>query len=124
MNRLIVIGNGFDIAHGLKTSYHDFILYYLKYNCIKALEEDIKSTNNQPYKSVYHHRNNLLEVTIDVHYDKYELAQALVKISEIKDFVDFAGKRCISFNYFFKLLEIGIHKLSLIHISEPTRPCH
>ena len=28
MNRLILIGNGFDIAHGLKTSYADFINWY------------------------------------------------------------------------------------------------
>lgn len=30
MNRLVLIGNGFDLAHGMKTSYHDFILNYLK----------------------------------------------------------------------------------------------
>ena len=24
MNRLVLIGNGFDMAHGLKTSYNDF----------------------------------------------------------------------------------------------------
>lgn len=24
MNQLIIIGNGFDLAHGLKTSYNDF----------------------------------------------------------------------------------------------------
>jgi hypothetical protein len=29
MNRLIILGNGFDLAHGIKTSYHDFILSYL-----------------------------------------------------------------------------------------------
>lgn len=29
MNRLILIGNGFDLAHGMKTSYRDFILDYL-----------------------------------------------------------------------------------------------
>ena len=29
MNRLIIIGNGFDLAHGLKTSYYDFISNYL-----------------------------------------------------------------------------------------------
>lgn len=29
MNRLIIIGNGFDLAHGLKTSYCDFIRDYL-----------------------------------------------------------------------------------------------
>lgn len=28
MNRLVLIGNGFDIAHGLKTSYQDFINWY------------------------------------------------------------------------------------------------
>ena len=26
MNRLIIIGNGFDLAHGLKTTYNDFML--------------------------------------------------------------------------------------------------
>lgn len=29
MNRLILIGNGFDLAHGLKTSYCDFITDYI-----------------------------------------------------------------------------------------------
>lgn len=29
MNRLILLGNGFDLAHGLRTSYNDFILWYL-----------------------------------------------------------------------------------------------
>ena len=28
MNRLVLIGNGFDLAHGLKTSYKDFIQWY------------------------------------------------------------------------------------------------
>ncbi|WP_445454289.1 AbiH family protein [Flavobacterium sp. 25HG05S-40] len=28
MNRLIIIGNGFDLAHGIKTSYKDFIAHY------------------------------------------------------------------------------------------------
>ena len=31
MNRIILIGNGFDLAHGLKTSYADFIDYYWEY---------------------------------------------------------------------------------------------
>ena len=28
MNRLVLIGNGFDLAHNLKTSYKDFINWY------------------------------------------------------------------------------------------------
>lgn len=35
MNRIILIGNGFDLAHNLKTSYSHFIVSYLK----KALKE-------------------------------------------------------------------------------------
>lgn len=29
MNRIVLIGNGFDLAHGLKTRYEDFINWYL-----------------------------------------------------------------------------------------------
>lgn len=36
MNRIILIGNGFDLAHGLPTSYSDFIKYYWT-NTIKEL---------------------------------------------------------------------------------------
>lgn len=28
MNRIILIGNGFDLAHGLSTKYEDFINWY------------------------------------------------------------------------------------------------
>ena len=31
MNRIILIGNGFDLAHGRRTSYADFINYYWEY---------------------------------------------------------------------------------------------
>lgn len=32
MNRIILIGNGFDLAHGLKTGYKDFLEWILKHN--------------------------------------------------------------------------------------------
>ena len=28
MNKIVLIGNGFDLAHSLKTSYEDFIYWY------------------------------------------------------------------------------------------------
>jgi hypothetical protein len=28
MNRIVLIGNGFDLAHGLRTWYEDFINWY------------------------------------------------------------------------------------------------
>ena len=39
MNRLLLIGNGFDLAHGLATTYNDFIVWYLKYTFGRAYEE-------------------------------------------------------------------------------------
>lgn len=39
MNRLVLIGNGFDLAHGLKTSYKDFISWYWKERIIKLNKE-------------------------------------------------------------------------------------
>jgi len=30
MNKLIIIGNGFDLAHGLNTRYSDFLVWYLR----------------------------------------------------------------------------------------------
>ena len=38
MNKLILIGNGFDLAYGLKTKYDDFILWYFN-NALKGLVE-------------------------------------------------------------------------------------
>lgn len=29
MNKILIFGNGFDLSHGLPTSYKDFINYYL-----------------------------------------------------------------------------------------------
>ena len=43
MNRLVLIGNGFDLAHGLKTSYADFILWY----CEKQIKESVSSDTNE-----------------------------------------------------------------------------
>lgn len=38
MNRLILLGNGFDLAHGMKTGYNDFIIWYLKRAFITAFQ--------------------------------------------------------------------------------------
>lgn len=40
MNRLILVGNGFDLAHGMKTSYKDFMLWLIKKGLRQAVEDD------------------------------------------------------------------------------------
>ncbi|MBS7787971.1 hypothetical protein KIH23_11750 [Flavobacterium sp. CYK-55] len=51
MNRLILIGNGFDLAHGLKTSYKDFIASYFS-NAINRIYL------NRPYE------DELIQITL------------------------------------------------------------
>jgi hypothetical protein len=49
MNRLILIGNGFDLAHGLKTGYNDFIIWYLK-SCF-TIADNTKEYDDEIIKS-------------------------------------------------------------------------
>jgi Bacteriophage abortive infection AbiH len=61
MNRLILIGNGFDLAHGLKTSYNDFILWYMK----------------QCFTDAFHkgeYTDELIHITIDYQNNAYPLS--------------------------------------------------
>ena len=52
MNRLIIIGNGFDLAHGIKTSYHDFILDYLKTCLIKCSESGNFNVSGPDFQTI------------------------------------------------------------------------
>jgi len=45
MNRIILIGNGFDLAHGLETSYKHFIDWFWK-NEIEKIEYFISANGN------------------------------------------------------------------------------
>lgn len=68
MNRLVLIGNGFDLAHGLKTSYKDFIYWYWKqrvaglHNVAHTLSDDslceLEITNGETW-SVFYFNNSM-----------------------------------------------------------------
>lgn len=47
MNRIVLIGNGFDLAHDLKTSYADFIYWYWKQR-IRSLYEETSNVSKDP----------------------------------------------------------------------------
>ncbi len=46
MNRIILIGNGFDLAHGLKTSYADFILWYYEKRIKELMSSDMNESKD------------------------------------------------------------------------------
>lgn len=77
MNKLIIIGNGFDLAHGLPTSYKDFMNWYFEQwrerlkDCCKSTERDelcsVAITDNNPlYIYLFYHNNEKIK-------DKYGL---------------------------------------------------
>lgn len=77
MNKLIIIGNGFDLAHGLLTSYKDFMNWYFEQwrerlkDCCKSTERDelcsVAITDNNPlYIYLFYHNNEKIK-------DKYGL---------------------------------------------------
>ncbi len=95
MNRLVLIGNGFDLAHGLKTSYKDFIYWYWeqRLNTMltegSAISEDclcrlqIKNTRDCASWSYYFSSHSLRDLmTREWKYPPIEIASA---IKENKD---------------------------------------
>lgn len=88
MNRLILIGNGFDLAHGLKTSYHDFILDYLK-ECFKIALDDLKiRKESRGYRIL--HSDKLIEIRVLNANNQYYDTHPIITIKEIKDQIIFS----------------------------------
>ncbi|NNV53960.1 AbiH family protein [Limnovirga soli] len=59
-NKLILIGNGFDLAHGLKTSYKDYLDWYLS----KAFQQSI---SNNKYNDSLIEIDNIF-IGMNIHY--------------------------------------------------------
>ncbi|TDD99848.1 AbiH family protein [Flavobacterium cellulosilyticum] len=59
MNRLVIIGNGFDLAHGLPTSYKDFIDDYWKKVNSSSYDDDFVSFENIGQNLKFYHVENL-----------------------------------------------------------------
>lgn len=80
MNRIILIGNGFDLAHGLKTSYRDFI------NCFWNLLETKSDTEfvnrNEDHKKIISgvYIELELELAFKNHFLKHILKKAYLEL--------------------------------------------
>ena len=61
MNRIILVGNGFDLAHGLKTRYEDFINWYFD-----QLKKELSDCFSPTFKTP------LCKLVIDTKYNEYE----------------------------------------------------
>lgn len=69
MNRLIIVGNGFDLAHGLKTGYADFLWYLLQKEVRKIMgskgmrkESLLKVTDVNYLSNIYERFNSIAQM--------------------------------------------------------------
>jgi len=110
MNKLVIIGNGFDLAHGLKTSYKDFILWHINkvfYQHGKNKESNlIKIDSNLPYSKISTiddlkrykgYNDNISRFKIE---GKYDFVNHILKNIETYNWVD------IEKEYYDRLIEI------------------
>ncbi|TDO21328.1 AbiH family protein [Pedobacter duraquae] len=84
MNRLVIVGNGFDLAHGMKTGYNDFLIWYiinsyeLAYNNSDGIYEDgalkIVADKRRKVKIINHHG---IPAFVNYFYQKGELGRMM-----------------------------------------------
>jgi len=116
MNRIILIGNGFDLAHGLKTSYKDFINWYW-YDSVKNLQEVNRGL-------IYQHSNTKLWNASDGYFTVFIIISSDTNISElISDFFKSDFSTVSVYEQFDKLVtknkgEIKFHNKFLERISK------
>ncbi len=73
MRRVVIIGNGFDIAHGIKTSYYDFIQYLIleSINGSKSIRKELFDagylySENSTYEYI---KNNFGDIATEKEYN-------------------------------------------------------
>ena len=126
MNRLVLIGNGFDLAHGLKTNYKDFI-EHLWFGIYKDLEYEARkgAVRYTSESRIFRDSNNLVEITyseigynhingylgISNIHDSFDINISKERISAsvyskyIRDLIAGATKmRCRYTNSFFEII--------------------
>ena len=62
LNKLILIGNGFDLSLGLKTGYEDFLYWYFNTFIQTSLDNQSESKISGKFIKYYHHSDNQFEI--------------------------------------------------------------
>ncbi|MBD5345535.1 MAG: hypothetical protein HDR92_00170 [Bacteroides sp.] len=96
MNRVVLIGNGFDLAHGLPTKYEDFINWYWEQwgkklrNSSKMVEQDVFCSfalkNTVGLKGWYLVHSHVYKLLPSTEYDYIKLVNTIKNDKNICDF--------------------------------------
>ncbi len=108
INKLFLIGNGFDLALGLKTSYNDFIFWLLQKYLMASLENYGSQLAPKEYSrfsqmsrglernTIYgFSRNPLFDVLIKKSYDKNALLNTFKNFNSVQELLEFIQQKHI-----------------------------
>ncbi|WP_340077200.1 AbiH family protein [Leptobacterium sp. I13] len=103
MNRLILIGNGFDLAHGLETRYEDFILDY--YRTVIENFCNKKIPYSDPFFKLNHNE------TPNIY--RMSLPRSMNDINDIKKFIKNSKEYNIRIDLLSRLMRLGLYNIMM-----------
>jgi len=119
MNKLVIIGNGFDLAHGLPTRYEDFLLWEIndafkqKSRIIESPLFTIESSNSNIQKEngdsfIFETIEGFLKF-LEYHKNGFVIIKISYKYEFIKKLIQFASKNWVDIEreYFRELVKIS-----------------
>ncbi len=105
MNRIVIIGNGFDLAHGMETRYSDFVLQLHKDVLKECFEKGTRILEDKEYsREVYYHIDELFEIEIPKQSNIIELLKKIISIDNLGELIESLKRIDIKFTCFSKLL--------------------
>lgn len=117
MNRLIIVGNGFDLSLGLKTSYKDFLYNYIKNSYIKVykdVENDSITTSIDLKTQSYRFNDGLIELRCPTNDTSHTIKGPLSQLFDYNSLTDYLISNKI-LSYQFELLDEIHNHLNLIN---------
>ncbi|WP_288244468.1 AbiH family protein, partial [uncultured Chryseobacterium sp.] len=105
MNRILLIGNGFDLANGMKTSYTDFLNDYWKNSFLKY---QMKKESFKPYES----DNFIISST------NYFLDKDCENYHDVKEYLAITGCNFIIKNRFLQLISEKLQLKNWVDIEQ------
>ncbi|WP_159951371.1 AbiH family protein [Polaribacter septentrionalilitoris] len=87
-NKLILIGNGFDLALGLKTSYNDFLFWYLRNLLITSVQNKQRFDDRNMSTKYFYYKDELTTTYWNRLYDHNQLLEFIDRYDTLKKLQD------------------------------------
>lgn len=119
MNKLIIIGNGFDLAHGYPTRYSDFILWLLKKELLTAATSRQTSWKQEnPLMECIYNQQIILNIPLENYIDENYTSILKSSKNRFSNFQGWDNRNPDSTEIFFLKAESGFVEILFRHVCE------